>query len=58
MLLEKVHHRISNRRSDFLHQLSTAAIRKYGTVQVEALNVSAMSRGSLAKQILDCSWSE
>ncbi len=25
---------------------------------MEGLNVSAMSRGNLAKQILDCSWSE
>jgi putative transposase len=45
-------------RSDFLHKHSTAVIRKYGTVKVEGLNVSAMSRGNLAKQILDCSWSE
>jgi putative transposase len=58
LLLEKVHQGISNRRSDFLHQHSTAVIRKYGTVKVEGLNVSGMSRGNLAKQILDCSWSE
>src|SRR5258708_17562251 len=58
LLLEKVHQGISHRRSDFLHKHSTAVIRKYGTVKVEALNVSGMSRGTLAKQILDCSWSE
>ena len=58
MLLEKVHQRIAHRRSDFLHKHSTAVIQKYGTVKVEALNVSAMSRGNLAKQILDCSWAE
>jgi putative transposase len=58
LLLEKVHQGISNRRSDFLHKHSTAVIRKYGTVKVEGLNVSGMSRGNLAKQILDCSWSE
>ena len=57
-LLQKVHQRITHRRSDFLHKHSTAVILKYGTVKVEALNVSAMSRGNLAKQILDCSWSE
>jgi putative transposase len=56
--VQKVHLRIRNRRSDFLHKHSTAVIRKYGTVKVEALNVSGMSRGNLAKQILDCSWSE
>ena len=58
LLLQKVHQGISNRRSDFLHKHSTAVIRKYGTVKVEGLNVSGMSRGNLAKQILDCSWSE
>ena len=58
LLLEKVHQGITHRRSDFLHKHSTAVIRKYGTVKVEGLNVSGMSRGHLAKQILDCSWSE
>ena len=58
LLLEKVHQGITHRRSDFLHKHSTAVIRKYGTVKVEGLNVSGMSRGNLAKQILDCSWSE
>ena len=56
--VQKVHLRIRNRRSDFLHKHSTAVIIKYGTVKLEALNVSGMSRGNLAKQILDCSWSE
>ena len=58
LLLKKVHQGISHRRRDFLHQHSTAVIRKYGTVKVEGLNVSGMARGNLAKQILDCSWSE
>ena len=56
--MQKVHLRIRNRRSDFLHKHSTAVIIKYGTVKVEALKVSGMSRSNLAKQILDCSWSE
>ena len=58
VLLRKLHKRIANKRSDFLHQHSTAAIRKYGTIVVEALQVAGMSRSNLAKQILDCSWSE
>lgn len=58
VLLRKVHARIANRRMDFLHKESTKLVRKYGTVVVEALNVAGMSRGRLAKQILDCSWSE
>src|ERR1035437_1703114 len=44
-------------------QTSCTSIRlpsfvKYGTIVVEALNVAGMSRSTLAKQILDCSWSE
>jgi putative transposase len=52
VLLRKVHQRIANQRSDFLHQHSTAVIRKYGTVVVEALQVRGLSRSRLAKQIL------
>ena len=57
VLLRKVHAHIANQRADFLHKHSTAVIRKYGAVVVEALNVAGMSKGNLAKQILDCSWS-
>lgn len=58
ILLKKIHEPIANQRKDFLHKHSTAVVRKYGAIVVEALNVSGMSRGNLAKQILDCSWSE
>ncbi len=58
VLLQKVHQQIVNRRADFLHKYSTAVIQKYGTIVVEALNVAGMSKGNLAKQILDASWSE
>ena len=58
VLLQKAHQRITNKRADFLHKHSTAVVRKYGTIVVEALNVAGMSKGNLAKQILDCSWSE
>ena len=56
--LQKIHARIVSQRSDFLHKHSTAVVGKYGTIVAEALNVAAMSRSSLAKQILDCSGSE
>jgi putative transposase len=58
VLLQKVHARIVNRRMDFLHKESTKLVQRFGTIVVEALNVAAMSRGNLSKQILDCSWSE
>src|SRR5260370_2016485 len=56
--VQKVHLRMRNRRSDFLHKHSTAVVIKYGTVTTQARNVSVMSRGNLAKQILNCRWSE
>jgi putative transposase len=56
--LQQIHARIVSQRSDFLDQHSTSLVRKYETIAVEALNVAGMSRSSLAKQILDCSWSE
>src|SRR5208283_237712 len=57
ILLGKIHEHIANQRKDFLHKHSTEVVHKYGTVVVEALNVAGMSKGNLAKQILDCSWS-
>ena len=56
--LQKIRARIVSQRSDFLHKHSTALVRKYGTIVVEALNVAGMSRSTLAKRILDCSWSK
>lgn len=56
-ILRKVHERIANRRSDFLHKESTKLIQKYGNIAVENLNILGLSRGMLAKQILDASWS-
>jgi putative transposase len=58
VLLKKTHEHIANARKDFLHKHSTDVVRKYGTIVVEELNIKGMSRGNLAKQILDCSWSE
>jgi putative transposase len=56
-LLRKVHERIANKRLDFLHKHSTAIVQKFGLIAIEDLNVAGMSKGNLAKQILDASWS-
>lgn len=58
ILLRKIHEHVKNQRKDFLHKHSTAVVQKYGTIVVEALNVAGMSKSNLAKQILDCGWSE
>ena len=55
-LLSKLHERISNQRKDFLHKLSNRIIKENDIVCIEDLNIKAMSRGFLAKEIHDVSW--
>lgn len=55
--LAKVHKRVKNRRTDFLHKLSTAYINKYDVIAVEDLNISDMVQGEMnSKNTMDSSW--
>ena len=55
----RVHTRITDRRTDFLHKLSTRIIRKNQTVVIEDLSVRNMVRNHfLARAISDASWAE
>ncbi|CUU57242.1 putative transposase [Parafrankia irregularis] len=55
----RVHGRITDRRRDHLHKLSTRIIRENQTVVIEDLAVRNMVRNrSLARAISDASWSE
>ena len=52
-----VHAKIADRRTDFLHQLSTRIIRENQTICVESLHVKAMVKHpTLAKAIHDVGW--
>jgi putative transposase len=54
-----VHARITGRRRDHLHQLSTRIIRETQTVIIEDLPVRTMVRNhSLARAISDAAWAE
>ncbi len=53
----KVHARIKDIRTDFLHQLSTRLIRENQSISLEDLNVSGMMQNrKLARAISDLGW--
>ena len=53
------HEKITNRRQDFLHKLSSAITKQYDTVCLEDLNVAGMVKNrKLSQAISDVGWSE
>jgi putative transposase len=53
----RVHARISDRRRDFLHKLTTRLVRENQAVVIEDLNVQNMTRNHhLARAISDAAW--
>lgn len=57
LAVAKVHARIKDIRTDFLHQLSTKLIRENQSISLEDLNVSGLLRNHcLAKAISDLGW--
>jgi len=55
--IAKLHGKIQDIRTDFLHKLSTDLVRNYDTIVLEDLNVSGMVRNrKLAKAISDLGW--
>ncbi|WP_204103981.1 MULTISPECIES: RNA-guided endonuclease TnpB family protein [Spirulina sp. CCY15215] len=55
----KLHARIKDTRTDFLHKLSTKAIRENQSIALEDLNVSGMMKNrKLSRAISDLGWRE
>lgn len=54
----RLHAKVSNTRSTSLHQISALLARRYDVIAVEALNVKGLSRGMLARDVHDASWSK
>ncbi|MEP6924190.1 MAG: transposase, partial [Pyrinomonadaceae bacterium] len=55
-LLQKVHAKIRNQRSDFHHQVSRLLVNSYDLIAIEDLNIKGLSKGILAKQVNDVAW--
>ncbi len=56
LLPARQHERIRNLRHDHAHKLSRRLVSEFGLIVMEHLNIRAMARGVLAKQIGDQSW--
>ena len=57
--LSRLHERIANIRNDETHKLTSMLAEKYGTIGIEDLNVSGMSKNHrLARAVLDMSFFE
>jgi putative transposase len=55
----RIHARISDRRHDHLHKLSTRLVRENQTIVIEDLNVQGMlGNHTLARAISDAAWSD
>ncbi|WKN58413.1 RNA-guided endonuclease TnpB family protein [Rhodococcus opacus] len=55
----KIHGRITDRRHDYLHKLSTRLVRENQVIAIEDLSVRNMVKNrSLSRAISDASWSE
>jgi putative transposase len=53
----RIHGKVANQRSDFLHKLSLWLVMNYSAIAFEKLNIPAMVRNPhLAKSILDAGW--
>lgn len=56
--LSRLHFRVANVRSDFLHKLSRNVVTNYGQTVLEDLNMSALSKGLHRRSVADLGWGE
>jgi transposase len=52
-----IHAKVANRRTDFLHKLSTRLVKGHGAIFVGNVNASYLAKTPQAKSVLDAGWS-
>jgi len=52
----RLHQKVKNQRSDFLHKLSTRLVRQFDLISIEDLRVRGLARTKRAKSVLDAGW--
>jgi putative transposase len=55
--IKAIHAKISNRRHDFLHTLSSAIVEEYDYIVVGNVNAAGLAKTSMAKSVYDVGWS-
>ena len=55
--VKAIHARITNRRKDHLHQLSTTLVRGQGAILHGKVNASSLAKTKHAQSVLDAGWS-
>jgi putative transposase len=58
VLVARTHEHVRNVRRDFQHKLSRELVNEFDLIALEALNIKGMTRGILAKDVLDQGWGE
>jgi IS605 OrfB family transposase len=52
-----MHAKVTKRRADFHHKLSTRVVREFDFIAVGNVNAAALAKTSMAKSVLDAGWS-
>ena len=57
--IARIHEKVTNQRTDFLHKTTTTLVKSYDMISVESLKIKNMIKNrNLAKSISDVSWGE
>ena len=52
-----IHAKISNRRKDFLHKLSTRLVKEHGAIFIGNVNAAGLAKTNMAKSVFNAGWS-